>query len=645
MNSRLSIPRGKSNMQAWVLACLIVGGIVPEVRAEPVSLDGRERVSLLGVALYCITSDKATLDEVQDRKEWTPVQKPVLALEEGRALWMRLEFEGDLSEPAKYFLSAAAPWADSVAFFRNAGRENPQISGTGAFVDHRYSRPTLEFALKPGERATIFVRITSYRRVPSEFILYSESGFLQRQTRRFTLLGLFGGTIVMLLLLHGLMYGGLRDPLLSRHLLWIISVGVYFVFRTRLSLLILPAALAGYSQWMHTVAVCLAAIGAIRFGRYYLSLAGADYRVDLAARFFQYGASLPIFLLPLQADLAHEMAALAGLFMGPPMFIIALIGLRKGLRDSYLFLVAWSLPIFAAVVENISFVMGQMENRILLPLAFLAEFLLFSLVIRRKIQDSERKRISDEVTLNRVNQELGFARKIQRDLMPSSEHDLENARIQVFYEPQREVGGDYCDVVYPAADHLGLFVADVTGHGMTAALDAALVRLALRSVYREKLSAAETLAAMNAFLYAHLQFRFVSAIYCVLNLRTGMGAVAGAGHPPGLQIRREQDPLILESSGTLLGVLKDWEGKDTAISLEQGDRLFLYTDGLLQSEDRMLPHTQEDELHFARERKLFSNAPPGLKELLDRSREVRGGPATDDVAIIQLQYSGGRESI
>ncbi|MCB1138642.1 MAG: SpoIIE family protein phosphatase [Leptospiraceae bacterium] len=635
---------GHYQVQALLLAFLIVIGFAAQSHAEPLSLDNSSRMSLLGIARYCITEEGQPLASVQEWKSWTPVKEAVIPLEEGKALWIRLEFEQG-ARAGKYYLTTSAPWAASVIFYNSADNGRPLLSGTGAFVDHRYSRPTLEFELKPGEGTTIHVRLASYRRVPAEFVLYSESGFLQNQTRQFMLLGLFGGIIFMLLILHGLMYGGLRDPLLRRYLLWMISVAVYFVFRTRLSLLILPASLAGYSQWMHTVSVCLAAIGAIRFGRFYLSLAGADYRTDLAARIIQYGATVPIFVLPVQPNLAHEMAALAGLFMGPPMFIIALLGLKKRIRDSQLFLIAWSLPIVAAIVENISFIIEQMENRILLPLAFVAEFLLFSLVIRRKIQESDAKKISDELTLSRVSQELSYARKIQRDLMPSSQHILENARVDVLYEPRQEVGGDYCDVVYPAPDYVGLFVADVTGHGMTAALDAALVRLALRSVYKERFSAAATLAAMNTFLYAHLHFRFVSAIYCVLNLRTGMGAVAGAGHPPGLQIRREQDPLILESSGTLLGVLKDWEGKDTAISLEQGDRLFLYTDGLLQSEDRMLPHTQEDELHFARERKLFSNAPPGLKELLDRSREVRGGPATDDVAIIQLQYSGGRESI
>ncbi|MCB1139550.1 MAG: serine/threonine-protein phosphatase, partial [Leptospiraceae bacterium] len=129
------------------------------------------------------------------------------------------------------------------------------------------------------------------------------------------------------------------------------------------------------------------------------------------------------------------------------------------------------------------------------------------------------------------------------------------------------------------------------------------------------------------------------------NLRTGTGTIAAAGHPPGFLIRRKQQPRILESTGTLLGVLKDWEGEDTPLSLEQGDRLFLYTDGLLQNEDSVLLQNQEDELHFVRERQLFADAPYALPELLERSLEVRGGPATDDVAVIQLQYSGkGRHS-
>ena len=449
----------------------------------------------------------------------------------------------------------------------------------------------------------------------------------------------------MLVLLNGLMYGGLKDPLLSRYILWMISVGVYFVFRTRLSLILLPPALAGYSQWMHTVAVCLTAISAIRFGRYYLSTGQKSSITDLAARMLQYAAALPIAFLPFKAEVAHELSALAGLFVGPPMFIIALIGLKRGARDSYLFLCAWSLPIVAAMAENLSFVTARMENRIYLPVAFLLEFLLFSLVIRRKIRESESHRIANEVTLNRVNQELGFARKIQRDLMPSSEHQLNGAKIQVYYEPQHQVGGDYCDVVYPDNEHVGLFVADVTGHGMTAALDAALVRLALRSVYQGKRSAAETLAAINGFLYTHLQLRFVSAIYCVLNLRTGFASISAAGHPPGLLARPDLEPEFFESTGPLLGVMEQWEGEDATMTLGQGDRLYLYTDGLFRTDYLSEPDDANAELVFARERELFLAAGESLTDILERSRQLRGGPATDDVALIQLQYSGaGLES-
>jgi sigma-B regulation protein RsbU (phosphoserine phosphatase) len=188
----------------------------------------------------------------------------------------------------------------------------------------------------------------------------------------------------------------------------------------------------------------------------------------------------------------------------------------------------------------------------------------------------------NEERLLALNKELEIARAIQSQLLPpaASVPGLMTASRCV---PASSVAGDFYDFL-PKDGTLGVLVADVSGHGVPAALSASMVKMAVRSQLDRAGEPAAVLRGMNSILCGNLQGQFVSAGYLVLDPVRGQLHYAGAGHPPLLIWRsRPRQVESLEENGLLLGILPNAGYTEKTVPLENGDRCVLYTDGLLEA--------------------------------------------------------------
>jgi serine phosphatase RsbU (regulator of sigma subunit) len=131
---------------------------------------------------------------------------------------------------------------------------------------------------------------------------------------------------------------------------------------------------------------------------------------------------------------------------------------------------------------------------------------------------------------------------------------------------------------------LGIVVADVTGHGVPAALVASMVKVAVASQMGMGAQPGKVIAGLNSTLCHQAQDQYATAVYLVLDQARRMGCYSAAGHPPLILWRGANRTLLeLKESGLLLGVRPSEEYAQTEFSLETGDRLLLYTDGLVEA--------------------------------------------------------------
>ncbi len=201
-------------------------------------------------------------------------------------------------------------------------------------------------------------------------------------------------------------------------------------------------------------------------------------------------------------------------------------------------------------------------------------------------QQLQQKVLELEYKSELIRRDLQRAEIIQRALLPHVPPQLNGYSVHAVYRPGRHVGGDLYDVVQLDQDHLGFYVADATGHGITAAMLSVLFkqRVVLTDpINGQPLSAGDVLTSANrAMAEAGLApGLFLSAAYALVDLATGAVTLASAGSPPVVHQRAAGETKLLHRTGPALGLAQRARFTEYRFDLERGDRLLFYTDGLL----------------------------------------------------------------
>jgi serine phosphatase RsbU (regulator of sigma subunit) len=183
-----------------------------------------------------------------------------------------------------------------------------------------------------------------------------------------------------------------------------------------------------------------------------------------------------------------------------------------------------------------------------------------------------------------LNNELEMARQIQLSILPHSIPQLPGLEIAARFLPMTSVAGDFYDFIQIDDRHIGILIADVSGHGLPSALIASMLQVALTGQTAHASEPAKVLAGLNRALCGKFTYNFVTAAYIYADLEKNLMRYAGAGHPPILQWRNSagKTAQVLEN-GLVLGMVEEASYKALEFPLEPGDRYVLYTDGVLEA--------------------------------------------------------------
>jgi phosphoserine phosphatase RsbU/P len=188
--------------------------------------------------------------------------------------------------------------------------------------------------------------------------------------------------------------------------------------------------------------------------------------------------------------------------------------------------------------------------------------------------------------LHALNEELEMARQIQLSILPHSVPQLPGLDIAARYSPMTSVAGDFYDFIQIDEQHIGILIADVSGHGLPSALIASMIQVALAGQASHACEPARVLAGLNHALVGKFTMNFVTAAYVYMDLEKKFLRYAGAGHPPVLRFRDSEGKTAqLLENGIVLGMIGDAEYTTLEIPLQPGDRHVLYTDGIPEAAD------------------------------------------------------------
>ncbi|MGD0543817.1 MAG: SpoIIE family protein phosphatase [Candidatus Acidiferrales bacterium] len=242
-----------------------------------------------------------------------------------------------------------------------------------------------------------------------------------------------------------------------------------------------------------------------------------------------------------------------------------------------------------------------------------------------------------------INNELEMARQIQLSILPSDTPKLGGLEIVARYIPMTSVAGDFYDFIIVDEKHVGVLIADVSGHGLPAALIASMLQVALTAQSPHASDPGKVLSGLNQALCGKFQRNFVTAAYVFVDLEKNSMTYAGAGHPPLLHFRSSSGKASeVSENGLVLGQFPEETYSAVSLPLEPGDRCVLYTDGVLETSS-----PSDEEFGTARFMRLMESkhslaAEQFIDALLDElsrwSGHPRGEGQQDDITVLAIDF-------
>jgi sigma-B regulation protein RsbU (phosphoserine phosphatase) len=256
---------------------------------------------------------------------------------------------------------------------------------------------------------------------------------------------------------------------------------------------------------------------------------------------------------------------------------------------------------------------------------------------------SANRTFANEERLLAINKELEIARRIQSFTLPQGVPSLVGFEIVARYVPMSAVAGDFYDFLCVDEKRVGILVADVTGHGVPAALIASMLKVAFASQAAYAGDPVRVLAGLNSALCGKFEEHFVTAAYLFADLEKSLLHYSAAGHPPLLLASRAGgDVREIEENGLMLGMFPEAAYSSAEIRVRAGDRCLLYTDGLFEAKNAAREEFGKARCKEFLRTQLDIPAPHFADALLNNVAGFSGynsaGAQEDDITLLVLDF-------
>ncbi|MBN2564868.1 MAG: PP2C family protein-serine/threonine phosphatase [Candidatus Eisenbacteria bacterium] len=254
--------------------------------------------------------------------------------------------------------------------------------------------------------------------------------------------------------------------------------------------------------------------------------------------------------------------------------------------------------------------------------------------MRRQIESEASER-------GKLEHEMSIARDIQMELLPKTFPRIPGLDMFAFTVPARQVGGDCYDVIDIGNGKLAITIGDVSGKGTPAAILMANVQAAVRALSESKVPAGELIERVNRLVYGYTEDSvFITFFYSVLDTRTGELVYVNAGHNHPCVLRQDGSREYLDKGGLVIGIMPGAAYEEGRMTLEVGDNLILYTDGITEAsntEDEMFGEDRLESLlvehRSATAREMEERVYTSIKDF------AAGASQTDDLTMVIVKMT------
>ena len=576
--------------------------------------------------------------------------RPNLAFVED-SCWVRLHIQFQPDAEEHWYLGLAYPLTDRIDLYVYENQMGPPSEQHGGDrlpfharpVDHRFFLFPLE---RPDQgRLEILLRLESQDTMERPLALIPEGELVSWTGRDQVLNGLYFGLLLAMLIYNLALYVWVWDRVYLFYAGYLIALALYMLAELGLGYQYLWPDSPGLQARAVGAFAPLAILAGAVFSASYLETKQRDR--------FAHGVFFAIVILQLvlivcaaliQPRLQLQMVTYEAPALPVLGILLGIRSWRRGFRPALYYLFAWSgllLGVGTFALASGGFVPANYitSNAVLLGTAWEVMLLSPGLAGRIKSMRSERdeaRKLTQRAERRSLDleQDLNQARAMQLDLLPAGVPKRNDLQIVCRYLPREKVGGDLYGFVELANGDLGVYIADVSGHGMSAAIFSMMIKQQMDSWAHVIESPAEALGLLNEAIMPGPGGNFVTIFYAIV--RSDRLIYANAGHPfPYVLPAGVAEARELKGRGRLLGIYRDLRCEDNEVVFQAGDRLALYTDGAIEV-GRNSP-AAERIFRETLERTRTSVGQTALDNLVSRLLEQNRGYAfEDDITLILM---------
>jgi two-component system, sensor histidine kinase LadS len=595
------------------------------------------------------------------------------------AIWIKFALRNETAADRLFYFKLDFPLIDDIRVYvltdqgsiteKKTGRNYPFASR-----EIRNRNFVVPIEIPPGRERVCHVRIESKDTYPLSPTIWKPMAFREWDHWEQYVLGLYYGIILVMVLYNLFIFLSTRD------LVYLYYIMTVLVLHGMLQLILNGLAVElfmGHSAWwsrdarglFHNIGL----IFSVLFVKKFLNTREITPRIDIALTLLLIFAVIQIPLVFL-IDYYYQVHCdvVAGFIIPPLALSAGVINFMQGNRSARFYLLAWGLLLVAGFIyalKVLAVVPSTIVTENLWQASFALEVILLSFALgdrinimkREKEQAQEEKLLiqesygealertvrdrTNELEIERnklqsrsetIEHDIALARKIQEKLIPAANPA---GCIAALYLPMDQIGGDFYDFIQTDdPGRIGIFLSDVSGHGVHAAFVTSILKMVILQAGTVKQNPAEFLAHMNDLLHDQIRGSFVSAFYGIIDLKKKTITYSCAGHPLPYLLAGDGVSQLAGTGNTALAIFQNSallkfnkQYRHNTTELPQGCKLLFYTDGFTESRPvgggDFFEKTNLPEIFMRHRNSSCGDFIAGLqRELID----FRGGDTFDD---------------
>lgn len=502
--------------------------------------------------------------------------------------WFGFSLKNMSAVHSRWYLELAFPTMDYFEVYRVlAGKSLPLArEGDNFPFAHRainFNNFVIPLSLDQGTTAEYLIRVRTTSEVIVPLSVWSQDSLMVHSNEQSSALWFYYGLMAVMIIYNLFLFVTIRD---INYLYY-----VFYVLLTTLSNMsfngIAYQVLWPDSPWFNSISIVLmgnlALISFMQYSRKFLMMKEYASTYDKIILIFIFIICFFIIAIPF-SKLSFSIISLNTLVLVTTLLALAAcaISIKNGYRPAYIYLAAMFfvfLGVSLISLRNFGMLPDTFITRYGFQVGTSVETVLLSIALGYRF--NLLKAENEKLTI--LRKEIDIARTIYQSILTYQIPRIKGLAIEVLVIPMDLIGGDFLEMHSGRQDTVGLFLADVSGHGLSASIGAAMLKVAVANNQHLAESPAEFLQGINKTMSGRMGGQFFTATYTFIDTQKKILWHCNAGHFSTFLLRKNTDVITpLNPRGKAIGLLPNQSFGIDEISLGTGDRIVLFTDGVIE---------------------------------------------------------------